>query len=401
MKISILSNAPWVRSGYGVQCGLFAPRFQKAGHEVAITAFFGLEGAVLAWNGIPVYPRAFDGYGNDIMAANAAHFKADFLLTNVDAWVIDPNRMIHGTRWVAWIPIDHDPCPKIVADKINTCFTRIAPSKFGQAAIEALGMDCLYAPYAVDTNIYKPKDQKEARMKLGLKDDRFIFGIVAMNKGQPSRKAFEPQMRAFAKIHQVHKDTALYLHTQDQEQLAGINLRHLANYLGIGDCVQFCDQHANILGFPDDYMVNAYNAIDCLMLCSMGEGFGIPLVEAQACGTPVITGDWTAMGELCFSGWKIPKKQADAWWTAQLAYQFMPRVGPIVNLMETAYAHARDTDIKEKARAGALEYDADVVMEKYWTPTLTEIQRRIDAVNATKSAFISTDTATVSVPAGG
>ncbi len=57
-------------------------------------------------------------------------------------------------------------------------------------------------------------------------------------------------------------------------------------------------------------MVDAYNAMDVLTNVALGQGFGIPILEAQACGTPVIVGDWTSMSELCFAGWKVAKEEA-------------------------------------------------------------------------------------------
>jgi len=381
MRISWLSNAPWAKTGYGVQCGLFASRLIAAGHEIAVTAYYGLEGTVLRWNNIIVYPRAYDGYGNDVMAANAAHFKADILLTNMDTWVLDPNRMIHNVKWVPWLPIDHEPAPEMVVNKIRLAFSRIVYTKFAEQQLHNANLDCYYVPMGVDTKMFKPCDRAEARKELGIQDDKFIVGIVAMNKGQPSRKAFEPQLRAFSAFHKRHKDTALYLHSQAGTEMGGVDLRKLIKVLGIADCTQFCDPHSLILGFPDTYMVNAYNAMDVLMLCSMGEGFGIPVLEAQACGTPVIVGDWTSLSELCFSGWKIPKKNADAWWTPQEAYQYMPRVGPMAEMLERAYAHAREPEYEQRAREGALPYDADTITEKYWLPVLADIQRKIDAVN--------------------
>jgi len=213
-----------------------------------------------------------------------------------------------------------------------------------------------------------------------------VVGMVAMNKGTPSRKAFPQNLEAFANFHKRHPDTGLYLHTEKNErgEMGGVNLPELCNVLGIADCVQYCDQYAKLMGFPPEYMVNAYNAMDVLLAPSMGEGFGIPILEAQACGTPVIVGDWTSMGELCFSGWKIPQKGgADKWWTPLASYQYVPRVKAIEQMLELAYKHARSSQLSAIARAGALQYDADLITKDYWLPVLTDIERKIKAVGVT------------------
>jgi glycosyltransferase involved in cell wall biosynthesis len=308
MRINILANAPWARTGYGVQTALFAPRIKALGYEVSITAYYGLEGAVLTWNDMPVFPKAYDPYANDIMSANAKAFNSDIMLTNMDTWVIQPERMIHAIPWVAWMPVDHEPLPDCVKDKITKCFARIVYTRFAEKMLNDAGLDCYFVPMGVNTKVYKPIPRDETRKVLGANPNTFVVGLVAMNKGQPARKAFEPQLRAFAEFHEKHPDTGLYLHTQSGAEMAGIDLKKLVQRLGIEKCVQFCDQYQNVIGFNDDYMVAAYNSMDVLLLVSMGEGFGIPLIEAQACGTPVIAGDWTSTGELVFSGWKIPKK---------------------------------------------------------------------------------------------
>lgn len=46
---------------------------------------------------------------------------------------------------------------------------------------------------------------------------------------------------------------------------------------------------ANCQRLPLAYLAMFYNAADAFMGNSMSEGFGIPLIEAQACGVPVIT----------------------------------------------------------------------------------------------------------------
>ena len=47
-----------------------------------------------------------------------------------------------------------------------------------------------------------------------------------------------------------------------------------------------------------DYLADIYRGSDLLIFPSIFEGFGIPLVEAMACGTPVITSDRTCLPEV-------------------------------------------------------------------------------------------------------
>lgn len=55
----------------------------------------------------------------------------------------------------------------------------------------------------------------------------------------------------------------------------------------------------NYLGYLDKpTLVQAYNAADVLVAPSFHEGFGITLLEAMACGTPVITSNVSAMPEV-------------------------------------------------------------------------------------------------------
>jgi glycosyltransferase involved in cell wall biosynthesis len=51
---------------------------------------------------------------------------------------------------------------------------------------------------------------------------------------------------------------------------------------------------------PDDELLcQAYNAADAFVFPSLQEGFGIPLVEAMRCGTPVVASDIPVFREIC------------------------------------------------------------------------------------------------------
>lgn len=57
---------------------------------------------------------------------------------------------------------------------------------------------------------------------------------------------------------------------------------------------------ARLLGYVDDGLLPAlYGAADVFAYPSLYEGFGLPPVEAMACGVPVITSRATAMEEIC------------------------------------------------------------------------------------------------------
>ncbi|MGE3820549.1 MAG: glycosyltransferase family 4 protein, partial [Isosphaeraceae bacterium] len=73
-------------------------------------------------------------------------------------------------------------------------------------------------------------------------------------------------------------------------------LRNAIDRTGLGDSVHFT-------GFvPDEELVTFYNRADALVQPSLMEGFGLPPVEAMACGTPV----------LCSQAGSLPEVVGDA-----------------------------------------------------------------------------------------
>jgi len=383
MRLNWFSNSPAATTGYGVQTKLFVPRLAKLLDKgISVTAFFGVQSGVLNINGIKVYPNFKHPYGQDVIGAHAQWDQADAVVTLVDAWVIQNENI--ELPWFPWFPIDHEPMPANVLAKVRQAAKPIVMSKFGKRMAEQVGLDVWYAPHGVDTKVFKPLDRKEAREHLKWPQDKFIVGMVAANKDNPSRKAFHEQIAAFAALHAAHPDTMLYLHTDDGTHGGnGVDLIKFIRRMGltIGEDVMICDQYMNGLGFPDAYMVDAYNGMDVLTNVALGEGFGIPILEAQACGTPVIVGDWTSMSELCFAGWKVLKEEAlPVYHDFFDAFQWQATTGAIADRMEQAYAAWNDYELRNQARRGALPYDADFITRRYWKPIIKEMQEMIEGL---------------------
>jgi glycosyltransferase involved in cell wall biosynthesis len=218
---------------------------------------------------------------------------------------------------------------------------------------------------------------KAARERTRLPQDRYIVGMVAANKGTPSRKALPQSLEAFARFHAKHPDTLLYLHMHKGPEQGGINMPELVATLGLveGRDVMFAEPYNIVMGYPDDVMTALYNSLDVLLAASMGEGFGIPILEAQACGTPVITGDWTSMTELTWKGAMLPPDCAERFYTPLAAWQFLPRIGALADALEQVY---RSSYVRKPPEQVA-HYSADYVTEHHWRPVLEEIAARIEA----------------------
>jgi len=382
MRINWFSNAPWAFTGYGNQTKVFVPRLQKLGHEMSITAFYGHEGAPIVIDNIPIFGKAMHPFGQDVMALHARTFRADILISLLDIWVVRAE-YLKDSHWVAWFPIDHEPVTKMTTDISAKAWKRLVFSRFAVNMLREAGQDCDYIPHGVDTNIFKPLDMSASRKEVGMPEDAFIVGMVAANKGNPPRKGFFENIEAFAQLVKKHKDAILYLHTHDGATGAPetVNLLEYCKFVGLepGKNVFFADQYLYALGYPDEAMAKTYSALDTHLLVSKGEGFGIPQLEAQACGVPVICGDWTAMSEIFFAGWIVGKDEATKTYSQFGSYQYVPRVGAITARLEAAYLRKGTQHLRNQARAGALNYDTDLITQDFWKPYLERLQDEIKA----------------------
>jgi len=389
MKIVWHSVAPWVPSGYGQQSALVTPRLRDLGHDVAISAIYGFEGAVTSWNGITVYPKDTTNLNKLALRkyvarhAQGGPLEDVLVITLQDVWTWLETKYggiadYRGLRIASWCPVEHDPLPANTCVALERFGARpIAMSRFGEDRLRKSGFDPLYVPHAVDTSVFKPDgDRERMRSSMRVPEGRFVVGMVANNQGQElPRKAFPQVFTAFTMFLEKRPDSFLYLHTDALGLNDGLNLLALAQSYGIPeDSIGFVNQDHYWMGeiSPED-MGRVYSAMDVLMMPSLGEGFGIPLIEAQACGTPVITTDWTAMTELCGAGWLIDgdpvyRAGAASWWK-------MPAISMLIDALEMAYQARDDQALKVKARGFALAYDVETVLLDYWVPVLAELDR--------------------------
>jgi len=200
-----------------------------------------------------------------------------------------------------------------------------------------------------------------------------VVGMVAANKGSAvPRKSFPQVFQAFAGFHKRHPEAILYLHCEKLGHYDGINLEALAIASGVPlEALRFTDQVEMQVGIADESLAYLYSLMDVLCASSMGEGFGIPIVEAQACGVPVIVSDWTSMPELVGAGWKVGGERF--YNAGQGSWFLQPSVREIEEALERAHVEA--AGLRRKARRFAEGYSVERVLDKFWKPVLATLER--------------------------
>lgn len=357
-RVLIHSNAPWVPSGYGKQCAHLVRTLQSLGHEVVVSAFSGLTGAPIDWHGTTVLPSGMYEYGVDVLMPHIGAVQPDLTIALMDVWKLGPLAdALTRVNMAAWVPVDCTPLSRLDEGFFQASGVRpIAMSLFGKQQLFDAGLDPLYAPHVVDRVTFKPltpEDREKYREGMGL-SERFVIGLCAANN-DATRKGFPEQFEAFRKFHAKHPEAMLLVHSIAQAA-RGLDLQRLALEIGIEPtAIRITDTYPQVSGmFDDSLMADWYGVLDVLSACSYAEAFGVPLIEAQACGTPVVTTAGSAMQEIRGRGWLALGERYwnhvhGAWWDR-------PRVDSIVRQYQHAYEQASTR--REAARAFTYNYDA-------------------------------------------
>lgn len=374
MRILWKSAHPDMATGYGTQSALILPRLKALGHEVAVSVTAGQDGHFSFWQGIPVFGRSsYTDLGEDTVREDASAFKADLVITFFCTWVSKYPHVWRDLRTVHMTPVDCDPMS--IRDYRVICDTGGTPAAVSRTGLDIMrkggldreALDPLFLPHGVDTAAFAPPADRDAlRREMGV-DGKFTVGMN-FNNNDKFRKNIQESIRGFALFHAKHPDSVLCLHAM-QAQPEGYNLLALTRHLGIRDAVKWTPQYELITGMiPAKVLADWYGALD-VYLGPGNEGFGLPAIEAQACGTPVILGDWSTGPELHGDGWLA---EGQRWWNdVHQADWHMASPQSIAECLEEAYEDAGNR--RDAARDNALRWDINKMVREHWEPVLGDL----------------------------
>ena len=144
-------------------------------------------------------------------------------------------------------------------------------------------------PHGINTTVFNPRGRKWrqmfAYMVVGrgsaIADDETLIGIVATN--QP-RKDYGLMFEALEELSKTRK-LRLWIHTDALDRTWSIPF--LLSDFGLTKA----EHMISLATFPDDTMAKLYSACDITLAPGCSEGFGYPIFESLACGTPCIHGN--------------------------------------------------------------------------------------------------------------
>ena len=379
-RVLIWSNAPWVPSGYGQQSAALIESLVELDYHVAFLASYGQESGAVDWgeHRIKVYPRGFQRpWGEDILPHVLNAEKPDVVLTLCNEWALNARywkwmRKQFDFKLLCWCPVERQPLPSAVSEWFaETEATPVPMTEFGYRELLKAGLDPMRPmPHTLNLEEFRPGEAD--RSVFSIDDDVFVASMVAANKGHHKvRKSFPQVFIAWKQFLRDYPDAVLLLHSAATSLFSGPDLGRLWRMLGIPDRnVRVTPPVMQYLSPGDDQLANIYRSSDVLLMPSMGEGFGLPAIEAQACGTPVVTNAWTAQPELTFNG-ELVDGILD-WDEKQQGWLMLPDPRNILSALHNIAE--RDSETRDKNSGyGVLEmqrFGREEVRDKHLGPLL-------------------------------
>ena len=379
-RIAWYSNSCAVPSGYGQQSAQVLHRMIKDGHEVALSANHGASVMMNCTHGHIILPEGLVRYSLDAAPDNMRSWidnKPGYGVVLFDLWPLLGVQGFNELNLACWTPVDHEPAPPMVAKfLLDGKHHAIAMSQFGEEQLLKAGVpraELSYIPHAIDRTVFSDKG-RDARSAMGFEPDDFVVVTVAANRGRiPVRKNFGGMADAMSRFMADRKDVKWMLHTEPNGHSEGVNIPRLINAVGIEpERVRYPHPIHFRNGIPDSALAAMYSAADVHLLASMGEGFGIPVVESMATGTPCVVSDFSAQAELIGPHSRKVKVQRE-WDEYQTSFFGIANVEATYQALQETYEETKAGKVDRAAvRAATERYDADLVYEQKWKP-LTEL----------------------------
>ena len=346
-KILWVGEAPYLNTGYAVYAKNILGYLASLGkYEIVQLGIYAKESELhkynFTWTIVPNCPESntpeHEQYKSDELAQFGsyrfeevcAEFKPDIVCNIADVWMFEfifRSPYLPYFKTILMPTCDSEPQPKqwldvyAKSDKILT-YCDWAKDELIKGMGQEHSSKMIGSASPVAAECYFPKDKNRLRHQMGIGIHETIFGTVMRNQ---KRKLYPQLFESFRKYLDMGGDGKLFCHTSYpdkgwdfQMMLKRYNLSN--NVLFTYKCmkcdgysidtftslIKECKQCRDVTskmctvddGIEAEDLANIYNIMDFYIQPCTNEGFGMPIVEAAACGVPVCATDYSAPSDV-------------------------------------------------------------------------------------------------------
>lgn len=374
---------PFIPSGYGVQTKLMVGALVKNGYHVDIATSTGqvghVSGITLAGKQVRVLPHSgyFAKYGTDTIEMHYTGVKADAVLSFIDCFILQPET-VERLNWGAWVPVDSNPMMTENNEAVKASKMIISPTKWGQGVIEtSIGvkgtkyLPCCYSNkeyFISDYNKCKERVEKQIERPLPQGENTIIANVVSNNSGY--RKNYQAIMTAWRIVLDEYPESLLFVNADPTGYMTmGTDLFEMMKIHGIPEStVVFPNAWRYMTGSISTGELNdIYNISDVHINACYGEGFGIPIIEAQAAGCPCVVPAFGGANEILKTGARVAGSVEN---TVKGGFQY--RVDR-KDLAKKIILVAKSEYSKQEISSRVTEYEIETVTKRHLLPIVEEL----------------------------
>ena len=228
------------------------------------------------------------------------------------------------TRQVTFMVTEYGLRPRCLGGPVSemAAYTRdgnavVVPSHWARALAVEFGFPAEHVhvvPHGVQRRTfapYSPEERRARRQALGFHDEDFVFanvGVATWNKG------LDHVLVAFARLLRQHPHARLIV--KNNRALYGATVGAMVDAVEQAHPGLLSDAVMDAIFVVDANLDQAalrelYACADCYVSPYRAEGFNLPVLEALACGTPVVVTDGGATDDYCNGPWatRVPSSR--------------------------------------------------------------------------------------------
>lgn len=333
---------------------------------------------------------------------------ADFFVSLQDIFMYEPGPF--ACLSAVWMPLHFVPVEHPTVLALADFDMQLPISGWGSLLLQPLQNANRHAirhisvlPHGRDISVFHPKHKTaervaETRLRWQWPQDSFVVLMIASNSEESGRKAFDAQLQGFTKFVHDNPDKKIWLHIHSEVARAYDLGRLLETFGEFPDRARWMDvmdgrirthkdalirgEHVSVssshdlMNVQEEDLVAMYQASDVLLAATCSEGCGVPILEAQLSGTPVITTRATAMWEETHFGISVPPVQ----WIARMDFNsgwMLPSADGIGKALKTV------SDWTEEERDAKLSKALPVLHREFSNESVVDAWGRVcDIVKA-------------------